>query len=263
MKWRFVDLDKVDNVIGAAIFEAIMKARGRDLVDDTVLFWRPSKPAVYIGYHQRAYEDLYVDVCRRMNIPIVRRILGGGTGYCDENQLIYNIIFKENTELPYGPRNVYRFVLGGVAEALHILGIGDVDVDEERFSVYANGRKISGSGQLTSNGVVNSSGSFLIDFNFKAMNKLLRDPVKNLRKGIEKPEDGMTSLKREVGGVSVDEAKKALRQGFEKILGRSCDGGLIPYERDLAGRLRGKYLEDDWIFRADMREARRKMSVRG
>lgn len=262
MKWRFIDLGEVDGILGVAIFEAIMEAIKKDMVDDTILFWRPSKPAIYIGYHQRAYEDVHVDICNRRGIPVIRRTLGGGTGYSDRNQIIYNIIFREdNPEIPHGPGNVYMFVLGGVVEALHALGVNDVSIDETRFGVYANGKKISGSGQLTSQGVVNAGGSFLVDFDFKTMGELLRDPVKNLKEGVDKPEDGMTYLKKEVGGITIDEAKTALRKGFEEILGESYDGALSGYESELAGKLRGKYLRNEWIFRADIRDERRRKSV--
>ncbi|MBN2014983.1 MAG: lipoate--protein ligase family protein [Candidatus Altiarchaeota archaeon] len=263
MKWRFIGLDKVDGVLGPAIFEAVMDSIRQDLVDDTLLFWRPIKPAVYIGYHQKAYEDLHVDRCKRMEIPIVRRVLGGGTGFCDENQIIYNVIFREDRDgMPYGPREVYRFILNGVIAALNSLGVGDAVIDDERFSVYANGRKISGSGQLTSKGVVNSSGSLLVDFDFKTMCFLLKNPVKNLREGIRKPEEGMTCLRREVEGITMDEVKKALLGGFEHILGEAYEGALTDHELELAENLRNKYLTDEWIFRADLREWRRKRNLR-
>jgi len=261
MTWRFIDLDLVDNVFGAAVFEAIMDARGKDLVDDTILFWRPAKPAVYVGYHQMVEEDINVEECRERNIPIVRRVLGGGAGYCDANQIIYNVIFKERLGVPHGPKNVYQLVLGGVMEALRILGISDVSVDENRFSVYANGRKISGSGQLTCRGVVNSSGSFLVDFDYAAMCAVLKDPVKNLRVGVRKPEDGLTFLSREISGVTMDSAKKALLQGFEKILGETYGGALTAYELEFAEKLRPKYLSAEWIFRSDLRRKRRVLSV--
>lgn len=261
MRWRFIDLDGIDSILGTATFDAVMNARSNDLVEDTILFWRPSKPAVYIGYHQLAYEDIYVDICKERRIPIIRRILGGGTGYCDENQIIYNIIFREdNSKVPYGPRNVYKFILRGVVEALYTLGINDVSIDEKRFGVYANGKKISGSGQLTSQGVVNASGSFLIDFDFKTMCELLKDPVKNLKEGVDKPEDGMTYLKKEIEGITIDEAKTALRKGFEKILGKAYNGNLTPHESELAEKLREKYLRKEWVFRADIRKERRKKS---
>ena len=259
MKWRFVDLDEVDPISAPAAFEAVMDSVRCGLADDTILFWRPASPAVYVGYHQPVKEDIDVERCRQKGVPIIRRTLGGGTGYCDANQIIYNIIYKEGRSgMPHGPRNVYGLVLQGVIEAVRLLGIVDACIDEQRFGVYANGKKISGSGQLTSGGVVNASGSFLVDFDFSAMKQLLKDPVKNLRAGVREPEEGMTCLRREVGEISVENAKKALRQGFESVLSRAYDGSLSGYEKQLASHLREKYVSDGWNFRADLREDRRK-----
>ena len=254
MSWRFIDLGCVDCFYGPAAFEAVMDARAKDLVSDTILFWRPEKPAVYVGYHQCVHADINVEACKAAGVPIIRRILGGGTGYCDCGQIIYNVISKEEgSGLPYGPKGVYGIVLGGVIEALKILGIKDSSIDEERFSVYANGKKISGSGQLSSRGVVNSGGSFLVDFNYFELSKYLKDPVKNLKKNITSPEDGLTCLRREIGEISIEKAGNALRKGFETALGPAASGSLTDYELKAAEELKDKYLSYEWTFRADMR----------
>lgn len=259
MNWRFIDLDLADAHRAPAIFEAVMEARGKDLVGDTILFWRPSRPAVYIGFHQLALEDIEVEACARDGVPVIRRILGGGTGYCDPGQLIYNVIYSEdNTIIPRGPRNVYKFLLRGVLEALSILGLGDAEIEEERYGVYLKGRKISGSGQLTSNGVVNSSGSFLVDFDYDSMKKYLKDPVKNLRQGVLRPEDGMICLSEEICDIGIDQAGAALRKGFEKILGKSLDSCLTTPELERADQLLAKYKSDEWTYRADNRLKMRK-----
>lgn len=148
-------------------------------------------------------------------------------------------------------------MLGGVIAALGMLGIKDLGIDEERFSVYANGKKISGSGQLSSNGVVNCGGSFLVDFNYSELSKYLKDPVKNLRKGVTRPEDGLTCLCRETGKISVEEAGIALMTGFEKALGPLKPGKLTEHERSIAQMLIPKYRSDEWTFRADIRKEKR------
>ncbi len=257
-EWRFVDLGCVDCFYGPAAFEAVMDARAMDMVSDTILFWRPNKPAVYVGYHQSVYEDIDVDSCRASGVPIIRRTLGGGAGYCDSGQILYNVIFKEGAGLPYGPKGVYCLVLGGVIEALKLLGIDDSCIDENRFSVYARGKKISGSGQLSSRGVVNSGGSFLVDFNYSEMSKYLKDPVKNLRKDVMVPQDGLTCLRREIGKIGVEKAGKALRAGFEKVFGPATTGSLTGCELKAAEGLRDKYLSSEWTFRADMRSDKKK-----
>lgn len=259
MNWRFVDLGPVDCFYGPAAFEAIMDARAKDLVPDSILFWRPKTPAIYVGYHQFVKEDINVEACNAAGVPIIRRILGGGTGYCDSDQIVYNVIFKEEgSDIPPGPKAVYGKVLEGVVCALKCLGIKGACIDGERFSVYANGKKISGSGQLSSCGVVNSSGSFLVDFNYGEMSRYLKDPVKNLKKGIMRPEDGLTCLRREIGEIRMEEAGKALLSGLEKSLGAANPGHLTDHESQAAIMLLPKYRSHEWSFRADIRKEKRK-----
>lgn len=259
MRWRFIDLGLVDPYTGPAVFEAIMNARQKNLTADTILFWAPNKPAIYVGFHQIVYEDIDVEACEKDKIPVIRRILGGGTGYCDQNQILYNIIYSQETQnLPINPREIYKHILGGVIYALKSYGIKNTEIDEERYSVYANNKKISGSGQLNTQGIINSGGSFLIDFSCEQMSRYLKNPIKNLREGIRKPEEGLTSLRRELNKkIPVEDAKKTLRTGFESVLGKSNDGFLTEYELKLTEKLRPKYLSREWTFRADNRRKNR------
>ena len=263
MKWRFVDLGLVAPAFGPAAFEAVMDSIRCDLADDTILFWRPDSPAVYVGFHQFVEEDIDVEKCRQRGVPIVRRILGGGSGYCDANQILYNVIFREGSlQTARGPRGVYLLVLGGVVEALRTMGLKDACIEETRFGVLAGGRKISGSGQLSSGGVINSGGSFLADFDYDAMKEVLKDPVKNLSSGVREPEDGMTCLRKELGDATIEEASSHLRKGFEAVLGSAYDARLTDYEYKLSSSLMDKYTSFEWTFRADERKKKRERNKR-
>lgn len=258
MKWRYLDLGPVDPYYGPAAFEAVMDNCAKDGTD-TILFWRPKRPAVYVGYHQFVRDDILVDACTHAGVPVIRRTLGGGAGYCDPDQIIYNVIFREDrSNIPPGPREVYQKVLSGVVSALRALGIDDPCIEPARYSVYANGKKISGSGQLTSNGVVNSSGSFLVGFNCHEMSKYLSDPVKNLKNGVMRPEDGLTCLRNEIGDISMEDAGKALLTGLASVLGPAEKGRLTDSESRAAEAFLSKYRSLEWTFRADDRKEKRK-----
>ncbi|OYT27492.1 MAG: hypothetical protein B6U97_01285 [Candidatus Altiarchaeales archaeon ex4484_96] len=255
---RFVDAGAVDGVYAGALLEAVMKAVEEDKADNTLLFWRPDAPTIYLGFHQRVGVEVNVEAAERMDIPVVRRVLGGGTGFCDENQVIYNLIYRmADSKLPYRPADVYQHTLKGLVYALRDLGLDSVEIDEKRYGVYVGGKKISGSGQISARGVVNSGGSFLIDFDFEKMDAVLLDPVKNLRAGVLKAQDGMTYLRREVGDISVEEAAKYLKGGFSRLLGGLDDDVLSGLEVDSAYKLLDKYKSREWIYRADIRFERR------
>ncbi len=225
---------------------------------ETILFWRVYSPVVYLGYHQCVGDEINADFCNNNNVGIVRRVLGGGCGFCDENQILYSVIGKEGGTIPCDVQAAYTKVLSGVVLALEVLGPGG-EIEPGRNAVYSKGKKISGNAQGRFDGAVLVNGSLLLDFNFELMDKVLKNPTKNLYP-VEHAREGMITLK-DMNVTDVDTVKKVLRQGFEKALGiESQDGMLIESERDMADQLLSKYLQHDWIYKMDIKRALRKHS---
>ncbi len=254
--WRFLDPGRIDGVYSAALFEAIGRHVGPGKVPETILFWRVSSPVVYLGYHQLVCEEINADFCSRNNVRIVRRILGGGCGFCDGEQILYSVIGKEDGIIPRDIQAAYRKVLGGVVDALRTLGAGG-EIEPARNAVYSKGRKISGNAQGRFEGAVLINGSLLMDFDFGLMDKVLKNPTKNL-KPVVSSREGMITLKEQ--GINDSEIiVRALRQGFEKGMGISLlDGPLTESEVVLANRLLDKYEQKEWTYRMDIKRRLRK-----
>jgi lipoate-protein ligase A len=254
--WRFIDLYKIDGFYSAAVFEAIGSHVGAGLSPETILFWRVCSPVVYLGYHQCVEDEINVNFCQKGGIGIVRRILGGGCGFCDEEQVLYSVIGREEGVIPHDIQEAYSKVLCGVVNALVSLGAGG-QIEPARNAVYSHGRKISGNAQGRFNGAVLVNGSLLLDFNFELMDKVLKNPTKNLRP-VTFAREGMITL-RELGIIDIDAVKNSLRQGFENALGvSSCEGTLTESETELAAVLLEKYLLNEWTYKMDHKRAMRK-----
>lgn len=256
--WRFIDLDKIDGVYSAALFESMGILVGSGSVPETILFWRVYSPVVYLGYHQCVEDEVHSDFCKANNISIVRRILGGGCGFCDENQILYSVIGREGGVIPNDIQDAYRKVLGGVLIALESLG-EESEIEPLRNAVYSRGRKISGNAQGRFDGAVLINGSLLLDFDFKLMDRVLKNPTKNL-KPVECAGDGMITLK-EIGFKDFELVKRTLRNGFEKALGISSEKGEITkIEEQLSTKLLEKYQKHDWTYKMDTKRSLRKKS---
>jgi lipoate-protein ligase A len=254
--WRFLDIDKIDGFYSAALFESIARHVGVNSAPETILFWRVSSPVVYLGYHQCVEDEIFADFCSRNNTAIVRRILGGGCGFCDENQLLYSVIGREEGIIPNDIQAAYAKALRGVVNALETLGVGG-EIEPEHNAVYSKGKKISGNAQGRFDGAVLINGSLLMDFDFELMDKVLKNPTKNLRP-VNFAREGMITLK-EMSIADIIPVKKALRQGFEKTLGISSrNGTLASSEARMANQLLEKYLKHDWTYRMDIKRAQRK-----
>ncbi|NJD53383.1 MAG: lipoate--protein ligase family protein [Candidatus Methanoperedens sp.] len=257
-RWRFIDLDKIDGFKSAALFESIAKHVGSGLSPDTIFFWRVRSPVIYLGYHQCVEDEINTAYCIENNIGIVRRILGGGCGFCDENQILFSCIGKEGDIIPPDIQAAYEKVLGGVVNALITLGIRG-EIEPSRNAVYSKGRKISGNAQGRLDGAVLVNGSLLMDFDFRLMDRVLKNPTKNLYP-VAAAREGMITLK-DMGITDIDIVKKSLREGFETALGiGTYQGILTENEINTANQLLGKYKSQNWTYRMDIKRALRKTS---
>ena len=265
MTWRFIDTDLTDGYYSAALFESIAKHVGSGEVYDTILFWRAKTPAVYLGYHQYVEDEVHEDYCAANSIQIVRRVLGGGCGFCDKDQILFSVIASEGGgAVPADIQGAYSCVLGGLRSTLRMLGF-DGKLEPKRNAVYSQGRKISGNAQGRFEGAVLVNGSFLLDFDFGEMDRVLENPTKNLAEGVECARDGMITLFELLGGAEydLDHVKWALKLGFEDAMGVEARCSVLTdSEVELAQRLSEKHRSRDWIYRMDDNRRRRQARER-
>ena len=59
--------------------------------DEVLLLWR-NRPAVVVGCYQNICREVHVRALLEQNIPVVRRMSGGGTVYHDLGNLNYTLI---------------------------------------------------------------------------------------------------------------------------------------------------------------------------
>ena len=102
------------------------------------LLWQNS-PAVIVGSYQNICREVHVETLRRLGIPVVRRMSGGGTVYHDLGNVNYTYITRQDGLVDYDR------CLGPVIEALNDIG---VPARKNRTCDIAIGeQKISGSAQ--------------------------------------------------------------------------------------------------------------------
>jgi lipoate-protein ligase A len=239
-----------------AIDEAILNARIKGLVPNTVRFYRWNPSAVSIGKSQNIENEVYIESCRNHGVDVVRRITGGGAVYHDyEGEITYSVVVEKNSLEIKDVVDAYVKIYAGVVHALKILGLeADFNEGDERTcpNLTIGGRKISGSAQCHKAGVVLQHGTFLLDVNLERMFTFLRVPwAKTCTEVVGVAKNKITSIKAELGrDVSFAEALGSLVEGFEKAFNtRFEEGKLTQYEKELALRLyENKYSTPDWNF---------------
>ena len=252
-KWRLLDTGLNDAFYNMALDEAIVIARSKNLVPNTIRFFRWSPSAVSIGYFQSMEEEVDIKACDEMGIDYIRRRTGGGAVYHDtEGELTYSIIVDENHRLISRDfQETYRTLCSGLVLGLRQLG---VPAEFKPINdIVARGKKISGNAQTRGMSIVHQHGTILRKVDPALMFKVLKVPSEKIRdKLIRSVEERVTSindvLRRD---VSFRELKDALIKGFEDSFGiKLMPGSITDFEEDLAQRLKvEKYASRKWNFR--------------
>ena len=171
MKWRVIPLHTTDAFTAMAIDEAVSESvlKGEP---PTIRFWRWNPSAVSIGYFQNVEDELDLDMCKKMNVDVVRRRTGGGAVYHDyDGEVTYSVIGKEEL-FPKGITESYYLICGWIIDSLTMLGI------QSEFKpindIVVNGKKISGNAQTRRNGILLQHGTILVDLDVKKMFSLLK-----------------------------------------------------------------------------------------
>ena len=140
--------------------------RNLDPASDYLLFYI-NRPSIITGRHQNPFQECNLDLARRKDIQLVRRISGGGTVYHDRGNLNFSYItgFKEE-KLDY-----FKTLLKPILNTLQHLGVPAELTDKN--NILVKGKKISGNSQHTNMRRMLSHGTLLFESDLEALGRAL------------------------------------------------------------------------------------------
>ena len=225
--------------------EALLNSLASGKGVETLRLYTWKSPAVSIGYFQNITEEVNMEYAKRLNVPVVRRITGGGAVY-HEYEITYCVVLKERK----GMEDIiasYEFLCRPVVNFLKGIRI------EAEFApindIIVGGRKISGSAQTRRKGVVMQHGTLLVRIESERMFSVLnvgREKIKG--KGIRRIEERVTSLEKETGKMwNTEEIINRLAGHFASHFNtKLVKGSLNDFERDKMEKLVMKYKSREW-----------------
>lgn len=182
----------------------------------------PKVPLASVGYFQDTGKEIDLDFCSKNGIPVMRREVGGGATYLDENQIFYQVIWnKKNPKFPKRVIEIFEYLSQPACETYKEFGIS-THFRPANDIITADGKKIAGEGGGDIEDSMVLVGGILMDFNYEAMSKILKVPDEKFRDKIYKSmEENLTTMKRELGIIPDRESiVKVLIEKYEKILGK-------------------------------------------
>ena len=253
--WRLLPLETNNAFMNMAIDEAILTSRITGQVPNTLRFYRWQPSAVSIGKNQNPEDEIYLDTCKQLGVNVVKRISGGGTVYHDfEGEVTYGLIAKTETLGTADITVVYARVYEAIKDALRLLGItADFSTGDAKNcpNMTVKGKKISGSSQTITRGIVLQHGTLLRSVDLPKMFQLLKIKNATCSQATDVGKRKITSIQNELGhAVSPETIANALTQGFKAMLKIQLDPGeLTSTEVELASQLyKEKYATEKWNF---------------
>lgn len=272
--WAFLDTGNQSAAYNMAVDEALLEWHSKGEIPPVVRFYGWEPAALSIGYFQKAKQEVNFEALKKHGAGFVRRPTGG-RGVLHEHELTYSVIVSEDhPEMPTGVTEAYRVISEGVLQGFRALGLAAEfavpRTEEEKaslknprssvcfdapswYELVVEGRKVAGSAQTRQKGVILQHGSILLDIDEEKLFSLFHyssDRVKDRMKQAFKNKAvaiNALSSKR----VTLDEARKAFKQGFETGLNVAFEPLVLSEEQNkqIQSIQQNRYESEDWNFR--------------
>ncbi|MDT8336978.1 MAG: biotin/lipoate A/B protein ligase family protein [Candidatus Izemoplasmatales bacterium] len=137
-----------------------------DIIDEDLIFMWRSHQAFVFGRNQNPFIEINPDYFNK-DIPIIRRISGGGTIYQDMNTLNFSYITKSFAN----KINDYEYFLKPIIDTLNKIGL-NVEF-KPKSHLFIQGLKISGNAQAFINNKLLHHGTLLYNSDLNIINDAL------------------------------------------------------------------------------------------
>ncbi len=198
-KVRVIDTGHLSAAENMALDAAILEAREKNLIPDTLRFLSFKPHCALVGNFQSAEKELRLDYCKQNSIEINRRITGGGALYWGQKDVGWEYFATgQSFGGCAGYEQYYELFCSAAAFGINMFGLKSGF--RPRNDIEINGRKISGSGGTSLKDAFMFQGTLLVDLEIDIMLRALRVPVEKLKYSeINSLKDRLTWLSRELG----------------------------------------------------------------
>ena len=205
MQFRLIEQQTYSAAMNMAIDESIVESVAKNKSLPTIRFYKWKNNSVSLASNQNQ-DEINLDLCRKNNVDVVRRITGGRSVYHGKTDFTYSVVAPIkifNSSI----KNAYAEICSWIINALKDLGIKAQL--ENKNDIMVGGRKISGNAaKLMENGIYLQHGTLIYDIDFDLMPKVL-----NISKEIAK--EKIASV-LEFKKVNQDKVYESLKNNFIK-----------------------------------------------
>jgi lipoate---protein ligase len=237
-----------DPFLNQALEEILLNSVFNREYDLIVRFWS-AQSSVIIGRNQSLKGEVNIKASQKYQIPIIRRISGGGAVYLDLGCL--NFSFYINNNCKFYTNNVSTLNNSLIQIIINALTLSNLDcLIQPPNSITINGKKISGSAQIFKGNSVLHHGTLLVNTNLLKLTELL-----NVEKKIRKIRY-INSKKAEVTNISFINQNITIAEIIQKLVIQIENAFQLKFtEKNLTKSelnhakmiMKKKYLDTNWL----------------
>ena len=250
MKWRLLVDGAVDHGQGLSVDDGLTQsATQRKGVTLRLYTYRP---CVLVGRFQHVADEVNIERCNEIQIPINRRPTGGGSIIMGPDQLGIALVIPQGIErFSANSSKLMSECAQGIIKALQILGI-HAEFHGKNDLVVGR-RKIAGLGLYhASGGGTLFHASLLLDIDVQYMIEVLRTPFEKLvDKGFEIISKRISSVCSEIGStLSMPDLVNMVKAGYEEEFSIMLESTTMDAEeRTITEQLyKERYSTNQWVF---------------
>jgi len=212
--------------------------------EDVLMLWQ-NEPAVIIGKHQNAVEEVNTAYVEENNIRVVRRLSGGGAVYHDLGNLNFTFIVHKSK----GEAFDFRAFVTPIIKLLKSLGVHAEFTS--RNDITINGKKFSGNAQYVKKDKILHHGTLLFNTDISPLVRSLTvADEKIISKGIKSVRSRVTNISDHLDGkMTVLDFKKQLMEYFklenETFREYHLDSN---DEKQILNLMNSRYRQWDWNY---------------
>lgn len=239
---KLLDLSLSSPAENLALDEALLDACEQS-GQEVLRFWESEILFVVLGYSNKADDELYRQACQDQNVPVLRRISGGGTVLQGPGCLNYSLtlhIPKDSTSPLHSVTGTNHSVMTrlrvGLAKGLHrpvaVEGHTDLAIDGLKFSGNAQRRRLKS---------ILFHGTLLYSFDLEKVESFLKPPPRQ-------PEYRQNRSHRQfIQNLDTDEG--TLKSILTHVWKASDSSAVRPPREETKKLVEEKYSKNEWNFK--------------
>jgi lipoate-protein ligase A len=237
---RSLDYTFKEPACNLALDEVLLRQADSDDCGEVLRFWESAKPFVVLGLSQRISQEVELERCKDLGVPIQRRCSAGGCVVQGPGCLNFTLILsKEARPEIESIRGSYDYILGRIIESLKIPQLRKAGISD----LALGNLKVSGNAQRRHKNHILHHGTLLYGADIPLFSSFIREPRDRPGyRGNRTHDIFITNL-----ALSRETLVNAVANAFMTDSNSTQPGSeLIEESRRLA---EDKYKQDSWIYR--------------